>query len=396
MDFAEAESGAVYIWVAGAIVALFGVGALAIDMSFFYVLRNQAQISADSAALAAVVELPDEAAAKTAALDYANRNMSTDVHGEILRSSDIVAGSWDLNTKTFVPGGAKNNALQVTIRRSEANDNEVPTFFGSVLGVTGVDVATTATAYLPLRDCFSQGIMVAGFLQLDQGTVVEDDTCLYGRDGVHFDRDGTMNQGAYVGALDKSTITYDQGFSGDPDTQFGEADPDFGLVSDVGTLIDDIEMGNYPDNITNVQVVNDFPAVLTSGTAYIIEPAVEGEELVVNVDKNYSAQDILIAVRGSIEWGQKGSIANTGDCSSGEPGIGIIATDDITLHQSSTVDGAQMISGRDFTLHQNANFKGSAIAGRNGQIDQQPSLGSCEPLFEVPPAGLNIEPRLVM
>ena len=205
-----------------------------------------------------------------------------------------------------------------------------------------------------------------------------------------------MNQGAYVGALDKSTITYDQGFSGDPDSQFGEADPDFTMASDVAGLIDDIEMGTYPDNITNVQVVNAFPTVLASGTAYIVEPAVEGETLVVEVDKNYSAQDVLIAVRGSIEWGQQGSITNTGDCSNGEPGIGIIATEDITLHQSSNVDGAQMISGRDFTLHQNAQFTGSAIAGRNGQIDQQPSLGSCAPMFEVPPAGLNLEPRLVM
>ena len=143
-------------------------------------------------------------------------------------------------------------------------------------------------------------------------------------------------------------------------------------------------------------MLNEFPTALTSGTAYIIEPADDDEQLVVNVDKNVSVEDVLIAVRGSIEWGQNGSLTNTKDCSNGEPGIGIMATDDVTLHQNSTVVGAQMISGRDFTLHQGADFQGSAIAGRNGQIDQQPSISACTPMFEIPPAGLNVEPRLVM
>lgn len=54
IDFAESESGAVYIWIAAGMFAFVGMAALAVDMSFAYVLRNNLQTAADSAALAAV------------------------------------------------------------------------------------------------------------------------------------------------------------------------------------------------------------------------------------------------------------------------------------------------------------------------------------------------------
>ena len=49
--------GAVYIWTAFGIVGLVGFAGLAIDMSYFYVARNQLQTSADSAALAGAVRM---------------------------------------------------------------------------------------------------------------------------------------------------------------------------------------------------------------------------------------------------------------------------------------------------------------------------------------------------
>ena len=55
------------------------------------------------------------------------------------------------------------------------------------------------------------------------------------------------------------TITYQQGFTGEPSTFF-EGEMDLSLADDVVGLIDDMENGLYlPDNITDVEAVNSMP-----------------------------------------------------------------------------------------------------------------------------------------
>jgi uncharacterized membrane protein len=109
-----------------------GMAALAVDMSFAYVLRNNLQIAADSAALAAVSQLPDETAGRVEAKVYAANNMSTEIHGTILKDEDLKFGNWDGATRTFTPGVNPVNAANVTLRRAEANANAAPAFFGQI------------------------------------------------------------------------------------------------------------------------------------------------------------------------------------------------------------------------------------------------------------------------
>jgi Flp pilus assembly protein TadG len=386
-DFARSESGAVYVWVALGIIALFGFGALAVDMSYLYVLRNQAQITADSAVLAGAGELPDVAAARAAAKDYANRNMSTKVHGTILTDSDIVVGNWDADTSTFVPNGADQNALRVTIRRSQANGNEVPTFLASVLGVSSVDVSTSAVAAIDSQSCFIDGILVRGAIRFDQGSLIEDGACVYGRQGINFDRDSTVEPGAYIGTLDPDNITYSQGFTGEPES-IVTADLDHPLLDDVPGLVDDIENGTQsPKHINSVVVLNDLPATFEAGTAYVINGNV-------HIDKEIEVEDVLIAVRGDIHWGQNGAIVNaTGTCPSGEAAIGIISTGNVQLDQSARAEGIQLITGGNFDLDQNSTFSGSAAIAGYAQIDQSPLISPCEDPFANPNSD---GPRLVM
>jgi hypothetical protein len=146
INFAESESGAVYIWIAAGIFAFVGMAALAVDMSFAYVLRNNLQIAADSAALAAVSQLPDEAAGLTEAKAYAASNMSVDAHGTILKDTDVRFGNWDGATRTFTAGTNPVNAASVTLRLAEANNNAAPAFFGRIFGSDGMDIVVSATA----------------------------------------------------------------------------------------------------------------------------------------------------------------------------------------------------------------------------------------------------------
>jgi Flp pilus assembly protein TadG len=69
----EAEAGQVLMLFALLIPVLLGMAALAIDLGSFAAHRRTLQNSADAIALAAAQELPDQAAAQQAALDWADR-----------------------------------------------------------------------------------------------------------------------------------------------------------------------------------------------------------------------------------------------------------------------------------------------------------------------------------
>lgn len=151
-EFLEDKSGAVAVLVALGLVALFGIAALAVDMSYMYMLRGKLQAAADATALAAVTQLPDETAVRNVALDYATKNMSPSAHGAVLASNNVVTGNWDAGTRTFTPAGEPKNAVQVVTQRSQANGNAVGLFFARVLGFDQVDVVASAiaTSSIPL------------------------------------------------------------------------------------------------------------------------------------------------------------------------------------------------------------------------------------------------------
>jgi Flp pilus assembly protein TadG len=140
------ERGGIAMLVAVAGMILIAFTALAVDVPMLYVTHARLQAAADIAALAGVVELPDEAAARAAAIDYAGKNMAVDAHGTVLAETDVAAGSWDAASRTFTPGGTPRDALSVTTRRAALNGNPVPTFLAHALGFGEMDVIARSIA----------------------------------------------------------------------------------------------------------------------------------------------------------------------------------------------------------------------------------------------------------
>ncbi len=136
------------VWVAFSMVLLLGVTALALDAGLLYVMRNRLQATADAAALAGAVQLPDEAAASAEPLIYADKNMPFLDHGTVLDPSDVVLGNWVAFGRVFTAGGAPTNAVQVTTRKATANGNPVNLFFAKLAGYDQMDVSATAIAVL--------------------------------------------------------------------------------------------------------------------------------------------------------------------------------------------------------------------------------------------------------
>ena len=122
VSFRDDCRGAVYIWTAFGMLGMLGFAGLAIDMSYFYAVRNQMQTSADSAALAGAMRMSDSVAMKAEAQKYAKMNIAGD--DQILADADTQRGTWDFASRTFTVGGANANAVRVTTRMAQASAAE--------------------------------------------------------------------------------------------------------------------------------------------------------------------------------------------------------------------------------------------------------------------------------
>jgi hypothetical protein len=143
--------GAAAPMMAFGIVVILGAAAIGVDLTRVRALQQSLSLAADAAALAAAARLPDEDAARAAALAYVEKNMPSADYGAVLSEDDVEIGHWDPKARTFTPGGtipasASVTAVRVTARLADANANAVRTLFGGIFGVGTFDVAQQAIA----------------------------------------------------------------------------------------------------------------------------------------------------------------------------------------------------------------------------------------------------------
>ncbi len=144
--FLRDTSGASFIYIAFMLTVLAGVTALSVEYGNALRVRAQLQSTAELAAIAAANALPDETAARTAAISYAETNLPIAQNGNVLASSDVEFGNWDVSTKAFTVSATPTNAVRVTTRRSAANNNALGAGFGAIFGTTEFNLSRSAVA----------------------------------------------------------------------------------------------------------------------------------------------------------------------------------------------------------------------------------------------------------
>jgi hypothetical protein len=145
------ESGSTLYIVVVAMVGMLGMSALAIDMVSFYLGRAEAQRAADAAALAGATVFVNsgctsgtggcvaggsqETPATQQAIDVGNQNL---VSGQAagIQASDV----------TFSYPSPQEPQITVTVQRTSARGNGMPTFFAKIFGIGTVDVTASAKA----------------------------------------------------------------------------------------------------------------------------------------------------------------------------------------------------------------------------------------------------------
>ena len=146
------ERGISLFLVAGGMVFLLGVSALAIDVASLYVARDEAQRAADAGALAGANAFVDTgclsggagacAAFQPLATTRAASAAGQNTVGTLLVSSLPAA----CVSVTFPTSPTGDPLVSVRVQRTTACGNAMPTFFAKVLGFLSGDVAATATA----------------------------------------------------------------------------------------------------------------------------------------------------------------------------------------------------------------------------------------------------------
>lgn len=164
------QKGAVAVTVAILLILMIGFAALAVDIGYLMVTRNELQNVADAAALAAARQLGNayqhmsfeeqqsyDCTSSTTlsclqVIDIAqqvgleNRAAQANI---TIRAEDVVIGLWDQNTTPrFTVGTDHPNAVQVTARRDALVNDPITTFLAGVIGVETMGVVAQATAAL--------------------------------------------------------------------------------------------------------------------------------------------------------------------------------------------------------------------------------------------------------
>src|SRR5688500_18987114 len=136
------------------LVCLMALVALAVDVGYMAHAHTELQRTADAVALAAAARLPNLANAIDAGKSTADHN-DTSI-ATALEDSDFEFGWWNRNTSTFTtpaPANRPNNAVRVTVARTDARGNPINLFFGNVVGRGATDITCKSTAYMDRSLC---------------------------------------------------------------------------------------------------------------------------------------------------------------------------------------------------------------------------------------------------
>lgn len=147
------RKGSILIPTTFVLVAILGMGALAVDAAYMMEAKAELQHTADAIVLAAASGLlvsQDEA--RRRAQDYADRNP---VLGQPvdLGDQEVRFGRWDPLGNRFDPSAVPANALRATLRLTETSVPQAPAFaLAKVIGFSHANITVMAAATLGNRD----------------------------------------------------------------------------------------------------------------------------------------------------------------------------------------------------------------------------------------------------
>jgi Flp pilus assembly protein TadG len=144
----SSQRGVTLLLVCILMFAMIAMAALAIDVAWLYTARSEAQRAADAAALAGAKEFLDSGFTSGLITSAQVAPLSRQKAQAVATTNTVagVAASVADGDITFDFSRTGDPLITVTVQRSSAAGNPIPTFFARLFGRTAVDVRATATA----------------------------------------------------------------------------------------------------------------------------------------------------------------------------------------------------------------------------------------------------------
>ncbi|MFP1645777.1 Tad domain-containing protein [Pontitalea aquivivens] len=186
------------------LLAILMVGGLAIDFSNAVAARTRLQITADSAAHAALYkrELLTEDEAKAAAIELVTRNMPPEAFGEALLPEDIVFGRWDRDADLFEPVPGSRQAVLVRTAQLEERQNSVAVFLLRLVGMNSWDVLAPSVFETYYPTCLREGMVGDVLVDVQSNNLYESGFCLHSNGHVSVNSNNVFEQGTVVSMPD--------------------------------------------------------------------------------------------------------------------------------------------------------------------------------------------------
>lgn len=157
------QRGVTIIVLAISIIMLLSIIALAVDIGYVMVVKNELHNIADASSLAATRQLGaiyetmsyqeqqnyvcDPATIIQVAKGVAAKNQAGGKSNTI-NDADVIIGTWNAQTKFLTPTLEQPDAVRVIARRDDVANGPITTFFARVFGINTVPVSADATAAL--------------------------------------------------------------------------------------------------------------------------------------------------------------------------------------------------------------------------------------------------------
>lgn len=176
------------------------LGGLAIDISNVMTARTRLQVAADAAAHAALVarETRSASEAKAIGIKVAKLNMPSDFFGDVLVSSDIEFGVWDVNSQDFIPDGNSRSAVYVSPRQTKDTGNAIPTYILKLVGLNewNLRVRSIFATYHPT--CFREGFVAQSVVDLQSNNSYSNGFCIHSNTYVSLNSNNYFEPGTIV------------------------------------------------------------------------------------------------------------------------------------------------------------------------------------------------------
>jgi hypothetical protein len=406
---------------------LVGICGLAVDSTNGFRSRTMLQATADSAALAAVIDLPDTNAAVATAVAYSAENMGIDINGSVLDPQDVVIGLWDpvniaLDTSALLP-----DSVMITVRQTEENSNPVPVNFLRIIGVTSWDVQAQAVAQRFVPACLRDGLLARGVVDISSNNDFVNKICVHGQQGVAMQNHNSYQDGVIVSMPDPATMLTipSGGMSSNPGLPeaLRENILDPRMLNHLNEILQDLEdpaSSVIPSYITNSNVITvnknyNFNGY-TQGSIYVVQCNSNQQ---IGIPSNITLANIVVIAECSINVGANANLSNvvlastaTGNGSKpldkanisfsanvdlGAPdgcvpggGVQIFSAASVHFSSSMTINGLQVVAAGDVELGARDNgINGISVqAGQDITLTSNNAFGLCSggapDLFTVP------------